>query len=85
MGETDGSDTQALLDVVNSFYLPNKVLVVHRPGSKSFLSEHFPVLTATKTAGDGKATAYVCENYTCTAPVSDPKELRRMLKPGISC
>lgn len=82
-GNLDGGDTQALLDVVNSYYLPNKVLIVHRPGSKSFLSEHLEVLAATKS-GDGEATAYVCDNYTCGAPVSDPKELKRVLKPGIS-
>ena len=82
-GNLCDSDTRALLEVVNSYYLPNKVLIVHRPGSKSFLSEHLEVLAMTKSE-DGKATAYVCDNYTCAAPVNDPKELKRVLKPGMS-
>lgn len=85
VGALDDSGTQALLDAVNSFYLPNKVLIVHRPGSKSLFHEHLPVLASAESADGGIATAYVCENYTCAAPVSDPKELRRILRPGVSC
>ncbi len=28
---------------------------------------------------DGKRAAYVCENFTCKAPVTDPKALRELL------
>jgi uncharacterized protein YyaL (SSP411 family) len=28
----------------------------------------------------GKSAAYVCENFTCKAPVSDPKQLGDILK-----
>ena len=27
---------------------------------------------------DGKAAAYVCENFTCKAPVTDAEELRQI-------
>jgi uncharacterized protein YyaL (SSP411 family) len=29
----------------------------------------------------GKAAAYICENFTCEAPVTDPEALREMLSP----
>jgi uncharacterized protein YyaL (SSP411 family) len=29
---------------------------------------------------DGKPAAYVCENFTCKAPVTDPKQLAELLK-----
>jgi uncharacterized protein YyaL (SSP411 family) len=28
---------------------------------------------------DGKTAAYVCENFTCKAPVTDPKQLAELL------
>jgi uncharacterized protein YyaL (SSP411 family) len=28
---------------------------------------------------DGKATAYVCEDFACQAPVMEPEALRRLL------
>ena len=28
---------------------------------------------------DGKAAAYVCENFTCQEPVTDPAKLRELL------
>jgi uncharacterized protein YyaL (SSP411 family) len=28
---------------------------------------------------DGKPAAYVCENFTCKAPVTDPKQLTKLL------
>jgi hypothetical protein len=30
-------------------------------------------------ARDGRATAYVCEEFSCQAPVSDPDALRKIL------
>lgn len=82
-GNKDSEDTKALLSIVNSFYLPNKILIVHQPGSESFLSRHLEVLGSAKIVED-KATAYVCENYTCLAPVNDPDRLKRVLNPAKS-
>jgi uncharacterized protein YyaL (SSP411 family) len=82
-GNKDSEDTKALLSVVNSFYLLNKILIVHEPGSESFLSRHLEVLGSVTMVED-KATAYVCENYTCLAPVNDPERLNRVLNPSKS-
>ena len=30
---------------------------------------------------DGRATAYVCRNFSCSAPVTDPLALRSLLEP----
>ena len=70
--------------MVNSFYLPDKVLIVHQPGPKSFLSENFLMLKDFSGSDDGIALAYVCANCTCSAPIGDAAKLKKMLKPGIS-
>jgi uncharacterized protein YyaL (SSP411 family) len=32
-----------------------------------------------RTPLDGRAAAYVCENFACQRPVSEPEELRALL------
>ncbi|WP_133912693.1 thioredoxin domain-containing protein [Streptomyces sp. NBC_00582] len=41
-------------------------------------SEEFPLL-ADRTLRDGEPTAYVCRNFTCDAPTTDPERLRLAL------
>ncbi|WCN39560.1 hypothetical protein [Aneurinibacillus uraniidurans] len=43
---------------------------IHRPA---------PVLTD-KVVQDGQATAYICENFACQAPVTNCEEFGRQLK-----
>lgn len=47
----------------------------------SFLSQRLPVLSSMSQQG-GVATAYVCQDFTCSLPVTDPQELRRLLLDG---
>lgn len=43
-----------------------------------FLQQRLPALYS-MTPQDGVATAYICQNFTCSLPVTDPQELRRLL------
>ena len=67
-----------MLKAVHESYLPNKV-VIHADGSsESFLETRLPIL-GTLSKIDGKATAYVCENYTCSLPVTSTEQLKQLL------
>jgi hypothetical protein len=67
-------DTQALLAVVNGPYRPFQVQALKRPG------EHPPVpLLAERETLAGRATAYVCVNFACQLPVTDPSALATQL------
>jgi uncharacterized protein YyaL (SSP411 family) len=79
IGDPQGADTQALLETVHGHYLPNKVLVVAHPDQVAGLSQRLPLL-AGRTQIDGAATVYVCENYTCGLPVTDPEALQKLLE-----
>ncbi len=35
--------------------------------------------TSSQTALEGKATAYVCRNFSCTAPTTDPAKVLSLL------
>jgi uncharacterized protein YyaL (SSP411 family) len=79
IGDPQDEATQALLETVHKRYLPNKVLVVARPDHVEELSQRIPLL-AGRTQIDGVATAYVCENYACQLPVTEPQALRAQLE-----
>ena len=64
-------------DVVFESYRPNKVVAGFDP-SEGDIPIDFPLFEA-RTALDGKTTAYVCENFACQTPTTDPEELARQL------
>ncbi|MBK5233926.1 MAG: thioredoxin domain-containing protein [Thermoleophilia bacterium] len=62
-----------LLEPFRARYRPNFVVALGPEGSS------VPPLLESRTALDGKPAAYVCENFTCRTPVTDPKTLRKEL------
>ncbi len=80
-GDKRSEDTQALLDTVRSLYSPFTV-VLHRPsGDRPPISEFAP-FTEPQTPVDGQAAAYVCRDFQCEAPTTDPETLRKQLAEG---
>jgi hypothetical protein len=76
VGKPDDPRTTELLALINSLYLPNMTLQLVSPDEP--LDEISPLL-AGKTQINGTATAYVCDNHTCSAPLTRPEELRSLL------
>jgi uncharacterized protein YyaL (SSP411 family) len=80
-GPRDSKETAALLQEVRRHFLPNKVLLLADGGNgQKYLEEKLEAFREMKPAG-GKPAAYVCENFTCQAPVTDPKALGELLRP----
>jgi hypothetical protein len=50
------------------------------PEGQKYLGEKNEAARAMSVV-DGKPAAYVCENFTCKAPVTDPKQLAELLSP----
>jgi hypothetical protein len=73
-GEPNAESTRALLREVHRHFLPHKVLLM----PDAFLVEKLPELGEMKPR-DGQAAAYVCENFACQAPVTDPVALGELL------
>lgn len=51
--------------------------------SDGFLRQRLPALSS-MTQQDGVAVAFICQDFTCSLPVTDPQELRRLLLDGTS-
>jgi uncharacterized protein YyaL (SSP411 family) len=78
-GARDGMDTRDLLDEVHRHYLPQTVvLLADGAEGQKYLGEKLAELKSMRPI-DGKAAAYVCENFTCKAPVTSVEELRKLL------
>jgi uncharacterized protein YyaL (SSP411 family) len=78
-GKPDAPETKALLAQVHRLFLPNKILLLADGAEgQKYLGEKNAAIRAMSMV-DGKSAAYVCENFTCKAPVTDPAELRKLL------
>jgi uncharacterized protein YyaL (SSP411 family) len=69
-----GADQLApLAAVVRGAYRPHLVLAGGEEGTES------PALLRERTAVEGRAAAYVCENFACRRPVTEPEQLEAEL------
>ncbi len=77
VGMASDSATGALLNEVSQRFMPNRVLVgVSDPANPPLKDS--PLLEQ-RDMQDGLPTAYVCENYACQLPVTDPAALAAQL------
>ena len=78
VGPPDDPNTEALMREVFRHHLPNRVVVGMPQPADDDLGERIPLLRD-RVMVDGQPTAYVCENYVCNLPVTDPAELANQL------
>ena len=78
-GKIDNPQTKELLNEVHRHFLPNKILILVDGGEgQKFLGEKNEAIRAMSMV-DGKPAAYVCENFACRAPVTDPEAIKELL------
>ena len=71
VGDRNSEDTQAMLQRLQEFFIPSKVILLKPLDSQAKEIVKIAPFTETQMAIDGKATAYVCQNYACEAPTTD--------------
>jgi len=80
VGDPKAEDTKAMLRTLREAFVPNKAVIL-RPAS-----EETPDITrlAEFTKGlsrlNNKATAYVCRNFRCELPATEPQQMLRLLE-----
>ena len=79
-GDKDAADTLALTRTLYSHFVPPRiVLLVDSTETRQALAARIPAIAAMqKTAG--RAAVYVCRNYTCQLPVSEPAQFVELIQ-----
>jgi uncharacterized protein YyaL (SSP411 family) len=78
-GDPAAADFQALARALHEkLGLRRALLAADGAGGQRWLAERKPYLATMKPLA-GRATVYVCENFTCQVPVTDPAGLRALL------
>ncbi|MGK3995294.1 thioredoxin domain-containing protein [Sorangium sp. So ce1024] len=78
VGEAGSAAAGALAREAFKAYLPSRAVVVVDP-ARPETAEAAKVVAEGKPARPGAAVAYVCRGRTCSAPVTEPAELRALL------
>ena len=78
VGDRKDISTRSFIDVINKNYMPNSVVVVKNVVEEKSLSELIPY-TEEQNMIDDKATAYICENFACLAPITDINQFIKVI------
>jgi hypothetical protein len=76
IGGTDTKSYTQLRAAVNSCFVPYRIMAYRQD---SDVETSHPLLTG-KTPVDGKAALYVCKNFACQAPITDPEAVPPILQ-----
>ena len=77
LAEPTAQDTQILLRQIHGGFIPNKTLACFDPADPP--KRGMPSLLEGKSQVDGKLTAYVCHNFTCSLPVKTWEEVQPLI------
>ncbi|MBD3227035.1 MAG: DUF255 domain-containing protein [Candidatus Lokiarchaeota archaeon] len=78
-GDKNSTDTQEMINVVQSRFLPHKVIILNPTNQESPMIHDLVEFIKNQNTIDNKATAYVCTNFSCQEPVNEIKKLEAML------
>ena len=77
VGDLDAPETKALVRVVERAYLPGVVIAHADPAVPGSLADK-PLLAGKGLVG-GRPAVYICRNYACEAPLTDPDAVAKAL------
>jgi uncharacterized protein len=77
-GKPGAPDTGHMLEELWNYFVPNKVLIFRPEGEKPEITD-LAKYTEEQLPIEGKATAYVCQDYECQLPTTETSEMLKML------
>lgn len=77
----DAADLKPLLRELHQRFIPNKLVLLADSGpGQAYLSQRLSFIETTAPI-DGKATAFVCENFVCQLPTTDINQFKNLIAP----
>ena len=76
VGGTDDKTYSQLRTAINSCFIPYRIMAHHQDPE---VETSHPLLTG-KTPVNGKAALYICKNFACQAPITDPESVPSALQ-----
>lgn len=70
-GEAKEEKTKEMLSAVHQRFLPRRVLLLHPDNEDGEAIEQIAPFLKNQAKVNGRATAYICENYACKLPTTD--------------
>ena len=75
IGDSKHIDTRQMLDTLQLNYFPNQVVAATIEDN----IEGHPPLVEGRPSKEGQTTVYVCQNFTCKQPITNPSDLKELL------
>lgn len=79
-GTMEHPDTKAMITTLQKSFLPNKVVMFRLDSSDHPEIDTIAPYAQSCTAANGRATAYVCRQFTCSLPTNDPAKMMELLE-----
>jgi uncharacterized protein YyaL (SSP411 family) len=83
-GDRGAADTAALIATVREMYLPHAAVLLVPPGQSGATIRKLAPFAKAYEPVEGKAAAYVCQDFSCQLPTTDPRKLARLLEEAMS-
>src|SRR5262249_48980528 len=77
IGDPEENDTRRVLRAVHGHFRPNKVVAGKSPSQDGAPDEVIALLAEKKSLGS--VTTYICQNFTCQAPLVGPEAAEKAL------
>ncbi|MFW6102247.1 MAG: thioredoxin domain-containing protein [Chloroflexota bacterium] len=78
-GNRQAEDTKVMIRALRAHFLPNKVVLLNPGGRESAEIAKLAEFTKNQSSIGGRATAYVCMNYSCKLPTTDINKMLELL------
>jgi uncharacterized protein YyaL (SSP411 family) len=78
-GKPGDPHTSALLKAIHARFVPSKVMMLADDGEGQRELSIFNPFIGTLAMIDGRSTAYICRDFACQLPTTDPSDISGLL------